>query len=291
MKQQLKESLRENNQSLNDKGYFDSYKDNIFGHAMDKEFQDMFDNGSGGELHSKAEAIHSSSMLSYNIFHVIKKTPISFKGVTYNDVLFEVKLQTIKGSPAPANMDVVLIGEKDGKTHVMFIESKFLEYVGNQKAELSKSYSSKNKWLVTNVDWLKIINAQPTTKGYHEGIKQTITHLFAIHNLLVNHNDVPALASIDIDKTFFEFVNMIYEPDERFKESDSYKAYKNLYSKFVDNIKTVEGLQVVPQWISYSEWWKDTENQYPKELRSYIEERYMKYAKNITKYDTLESLY
>ena len=69
----LKESLREGNPSLNDKGYFDSYKDNIFRHEMDEEFQKMFDNGRGGELHSKAEAIHSSSMLSYNIFHIIKK--------------------------------------------------------------------------------------------------------------------------------------------------------------------------------------------------------------------------
>lgn len=274
----LKEKLRENCHLLNDKGYFDSYKDNIFGHEMDKEFQDMFDNGSGGELHSKAEAIHSSSMLSYNIFHIIKKNPVTFKGVTYNDVLFEVKLQTIKGSHAPANMDVVLTGEKDDKTHVMFIESKFLEYVDNKKSELSKSYSNKNKWIASNVDWTKIIKAQPTTKGYHEGIKQTITHLFGIHNFLVNHN-IPALASIDIDKTSFEFVNMIYEPNETFEESNSYKAYKDLYSEYVKSIKTVKGLQVVPQWISYSEWWEETKIQYPEALRSYIEEKYMKFAK------------
>lgn len=273
----LKDELRDGCQSLNDKGYFDSYKDNIFGHEMDKEFQDMFDNGSGGELHSKAEAIHSSSMLSYNIFHVVKKNPITFKGVTYNDVLFEVKLQTIKGSPAPANMDVVLIGKKDGKTHVTLIESKFLEYVENRNSKLSESYSDKDKWLVKNVDWLKIYNVQPTKKGYHEGIKQAKTHLFGIHNLLINH--VPALKSVDIDKTSFEFVNMIYEPKESFEESNSYKDYMALYSEFVDNIKTVEGLQVVPQWISYSEWWKDTKDQYPEELRSYIENKYMKYAK------------
>lgn len=275
----LKEKLRENNPLLNDKGYFDSYKDNIFDGKMDEMFQDMFDNGSGGELHSKAEAVHSSSMLSYNIFHVIKKTPISFKGVTYHDVLFEVKMQTIKGSPAPANMDVVLIGEKEGKTHVMFIESKFLEYVDNKKSELSKSYENENKWFVKNVDWLNIIKAQPSTKGYHEGIKQAVTHLFGIHNLLINHVNVAALKLVNIEKTSFEFVNMIYEPSESYEESNSYDNYKTLYSEFVDKIKDVSGLKIIPQWISYSEWWKDTENQYPKDLRSYINERYMRYAK------------
>lgn len=273
----LKEHLRKDHQSLNDKGYFDSYRDNIFDGKMDKEFQEMFDNGSGGELHSKAEAIHSSSMLSYNIFHIIKKNPITYKGVTYNDVLFEVKLQTIKGSPAPANIDVVLIGEKESKTHVMFIESKFLEYVDNKKSELSESYKNKKKWLVKKVDWLNIINAQPSTKGYHEGIKQAITHLFGIHNLLINH--VPALKSVDIEKTSFEFVNMIYAPDERFEESNSYDNYKTLYSVFVNKIKDVNGLQIIPKWISYSEWWKETKSQYPENLRFYIEKKYMQHAR------------
>ena len=276
----LKDSLRKGNQFLNDKGYFDSYKDNIFHHKMDEKFQKMFDNGSGGELHSKAEAIHSSSMLSYNIFHNISRNcPITFEGVTYYDVLFELKLLTIKGSPAPANMDVVLIGEKEGKMHVMFIESKFLEYVDNKKSELSSSYSKEDKWLVTNVDWPKIIEAQPAEKGYHEGIKQAVTHLFGIHNLLINNVHVPELKMVDMEKTSFEFVNMIYEPDDRFEESHSYENYKNLYKKFVNKIEDVKGLRIIPRWVSYSEWWKETENQYPEELRSYINMRYMQYAK------------
>jgi hypothetical protein len=245
---------------------------------MDEKFQKMFDDGNGGELHSKAEAIHSSSMLSYNIFHIIKKNPITFRGVTYYDVLFEVKLQTIKGSPAPANMDVVLIGKKGGKMHLMFIESKFLEYVDNKKSELSESYSNKNKWLVTNVDWIKIIKAQPMTNGYHEGIKQAITHLFGIHSFLLKNN-VSELKLVDKEKTSFEFVNMIYEPDNSYEEFESYEKYKTLFNEFVKKIKDTNGLQIIPQWVSYSEWWKDTNEQYPEELRSYIYTRYMQYAK------------
>jgi hypothetical protein len=72
---------------------------------------------------------------------------------------------------------------------------------------------------------------------------------------------------------------MIYEPNESYEESNSYDNYKTFYSEFVNKIKDVKGLQIIPKWISYSEWWKDTENQYPKNLRSYINERYMQYAK------------
>ena len=57
----LKEKLKIG-RSCNSKGYFDSYKDNIFGNEMNNEYQEMFDNGTGGELHSTAEAVHSSAM-------------------------------------------------------------------------------------------------------------------------------------------------------------------------------------------------------------------------------------
>jgi hypothetical protein len=65
---------------------------------MGEAFQNMFNDGSGSELHSKAEAVHSSSMLSYNFFHWIdEEHPFVFEDVIYTKVLFEVKLKTIKG--------------------------------------------------------------------------------------------------------------------------------------------------------------------------------------------------
>ena len=130
---------------VNERGYFCSYRENIYGGQMSEHFQDMFDEGSGGELHSKAEAVHSSSMLSYNFFHWIDdEHPFEWEQVKYTQVFFEVKMKTIKESPAPANMDVVLI-DKD-KKHLLFIESKFTEYTETKKFELSNSYREENKW-------------------------------------------------------------------------------------------------------------------------------------------------
>ena len=72
---------------------------------------------------------------------------------------------------------------------------------------------------------------------------------------------------------------MIYEPDDSYEEFESYEKYKILYNEFVKKIKDTKCLQIIPQWVSYSEWWNDTNEQYPEELRSYIYTRYMQYAK------------
>ena len=184
----LKKGRINEGQTINDNGYFDTYKDNIFGGKMETRFQKMFDEGSGGELHSKAEAVHSSSMLSYNFFHWIDENhTFTWENIEYNQVLFEVKMKTIKGSNAPACMDVVLIDKK--KENLLFIESKFTEYTEAKKFKLSESYRDSNKWFYDKekIDWNEIINYATEAskeKNYNEGIKQIITHLFGIHNLL-----------------------------------------------------------------------------------------------------------
>ena len=124
----LKEKLKIG-RSCNSKGYFDSYKDNIFGNEMNNEYQEMFDNGSGGELHSKAEAVHSSSMLSYNMLHWIDKdNPFVFNGVKYTKVYFEVQMRTLRGRSNPANMDIVLEGETNDKLSLIHISEPTRPY-------------------------------------------------------------------------------------------------------------------------------------------------------------------
>ena len=119
--------------SIDDKYYLESYEDNIFV-AMQPVFYNMFWQGSGSELKSgrrgekpKAAALHSSSMLAYNFFHwICDETPLIYKGVVYNKVVFEEKLRVLKGNNT-ANMDIVLVS-KDNKT-ILFIESKFTEHL------------------------------------------------------------------------------------------------------------------------------------------------------------------
>ena len=285
MKKTIKEALKEYAKSqsveVNDKGYYNSYKDNIFNNEMDDEFQKMFDDGNGGELHSKAEALHSSSMLAYNFFHVIKENNITFKEVTYYDVKFEVKLKTLNARGGYANMDAVLIGkDKSEKPYVLFIESKFLEYTENKSFELSDSYNNPtNRLNHKNDDFLSgLIDAVPKNqKGYLEGLKQIITHLFGIQGFL-NGEKCEALKDIDIPNTNFEFATMVFEPEQGFEESPKYESYRALFKEFNNKIRKMPNLKG-PQWISYSEWWEKVKGQYPKDLQEYLQEKYMNLAK------------
>ena len=289
-KEKLVDTLKEGH-SVNKKGYFCSYRENIFGGQMSEKIQDMFDEGSGGELHSKAEAVHSSSMLSYNFFHWIDNDhPFVWDGIKYTQVFFEVKMKTIKRSPAPANMDVVLIGEKERKKQILFIESKFTEYTETKKYELSDNYTKKDKWYYKDIEWedkwveiLNNIKKEISSKKYKykEGVKQLITHLFGIHSQFVDPCD--RFENIDFKSVNLKFITLIFEPSkDRFEdEHNAYDNYKKLFDDFSANIKDV-GLRVVPEWKSYGEIWEIMRKQIPEDLKNYLWERYMKFAELIT---------
>lgn len=270
--------------AVNKKGYFSSYRENIFTGQMSEDFQNMFDEGSGGELHSKAEAVHSSSMLSYNFFHWIDDNhPFEWDGVKYIQVLFEVKMKTILDSPAPANMDVVLI-DKDRKS-LLFIESKFTEYTETKKFELSKGYQDKDRWFNKNVTWDKIVSYVPERKyKYKEGVKQLISHLFGIHSQFDELCDTLKNVGIDDFNTVnLKFITLVFEPSkDRFKEEhDAYVNYNKLFKDFRTKIQNA-GLKVVPEWKSYGKIWEIMSKQIPEDLKNYLWERYMKFAEQIS---------
>lgn len=263
---------------VNEKGYFDSYKENIFGGQMSSKHQDMFEYGSGGELHSKAEAIHSSSMLSYNFFHWIdEKHPFIWDGTKYTQVFFEVKMKTIINSPAPANMDVVLIDENWQR--LLFIESKFTEYTKTTKFELSNSYKEERKWYNKSVNWEKIVDYIPPKEyKYKEGLKQLICHLFGIHSQFIEPCETFKNKKVDFTTAKLKFITLIFEPSTKFKEEhNAYQNYKELFDDFSSRIEN-KGLKVVPEWKSYGDLWKIMKEQMPEGLKDYISKRYMKFA-------------
>jgi hypothetical protein len=271
--------------SVNKNGYFDSYKKNIFKGEMDPRFQEMFDEGSGGELHSKAEAVHSSSMLSYNFFHWINDShPFEWDGVKYTQVFFEVKMKTIKGSQAPANMDVVLVGKDNNNERcLLFIESKFTEYLENKNKVISGSYKDGNRWYNKDINWKEIVEYVPDKKyKYKEGVKQLITHLFGIHSQFTEVIcDTFTKIGIDYFKSVdLKFITLIFEPSkEKFmEEHEAFEDYKNLFVDFIGKIKKINGLKVLPEWVSYSEIWEEMKGQLPKGLEDYLWKRYMQFA-------------
>ncbi len=288
----LKTALKEGFK-CNDNGYFDSFLDNVYGKRMDQKFQDMFDKGSGNELHSKAEAIHSSSMLAYNFFHWIDGTScFNYDGINYTNVFFEVRMKTLQDSNFPANMDVVLT-DKEHK-HLLFIESKFTEYCETKKWDLSDSYKKENAFN-NNIEWDEIIKAireeviNCKTCKYKDGIKQFITHLFGIANLC---ND-KALAwfnnkkhnILQLEKPFdVKFINLVFEPQkENFNdEHDDFDKYRTLLEnviKIVDNKIKMEKKSLKIEFLTYTDLWNLMKNQIDKDdLKDYLWQRYMRIA-------------
>ena len=299
----IKKALREG-LPCNKQGYLRTFQENVYTGSMQSDFQGMFRDGSGNELDSKAKAVHSSSMLGYNFFHwVTKNRPLTIDGIDYTKVFFEVKMTVLKGTN-PANMDILLIGKKkrDKKIHLLFIESKFLEYLENKEYKLGISYENPQKWQDKDTNWMdflkvvrKCVDEESRCK-YKEGIKQGVSHIFALSNLA--HKNENAISYLlrnnkclghDLNKESIKgadihFINLIFEPSKKcFRdEHEKFDDYKMLYIKFINKVK--EHICIEPLFKTYSDLWKsrEIEEQIKKvnncHLYQYLYERYMRFA-------------
>ena len=302
--------LAEENGSLHSY-YLQKWSDNVWGGTMSSEFQKMYNEGDGRELLCKACAIHSSSMLAYNFFHWINnKSIFRFREIEFDRVVFEVKIPCLKKLRAAkkkageetedgfvcANMDVMLVGKKDGRPHVFFLESKFTEHFSSASSAMRKinaAYYDKDKvrYIVTKYDMPAVVEkfkdkvvANDRQKVYYDGIKQSICHLIAMTNLVDDKNIREAFARrYKIDETStFHFANLLYRPDERFeKEADYYGKYCLLYEEFYKSIKgnyPEEQIKVYSNPLSYTDVWSVMECQINPELKKYLNDRYMREA-------------
>ena len=273
-------------------GYFPSYLNNVYNHSMKPEHQAMFNHGSGSELESKAAAVHSSSMLSYNFFSWIdEQHPFEWDGVCYTKVYFEVQLRTLSCRSNPANMDVVLEGSLYGKRVLLFIESKFLEYMSHGKAELSDSYLNPDKYYVDR-SWNSVayeVRVYGRQSGrYNEGIKQSFCHLAAMDALhsekaLAWFNKNNVLQIDNLDDVEIRFMNAIFSPHPGYKkEHGAYTDYKELYEWFQGFIKSVAEWSIQPQWYSYTDLWNAMRFQLKDSNRiDYLQKKYMDFASHV----------
>jgi len=297
----------------NKNGHFKYFLDNVYQGVMPSHFIQMFLNGSGKELNNHATAIHSSSMLAYNHFHWISQShPLFYNGVKYTEVYFELKLWTLTSSKqAPANMDVVLVGNNElGKVCVLFIESKFTEFLNKRKFDLRRTYLNPDKCfkskhteelckrLSENYDQI----LHDCSNEYGEGVKQGITHLYGIMSLYDNEafnffkNQFPYDSLIynlkGISDAETSFINLLFEPKSDYRDDHkSYESYKALYEDIIDRIAPDKY-----QIVSYSDLWEgkmDKEktdnhglktqiNEFDTCLKDFLWQRYMRFAEGAT---------
>lgn len=278
--------------SVDANGYLCNFLDNVYGNKMNELHRKMFEHGSGSELQSKARAVHSSSMLGYNFFSWIdEQHPFVWEDVTYTKMYFEVQLRTIRRSPAPANMDIVLDGtNKDGKRVLLFIESKFLEYTSKGAYKLSPSYSVKRNYFESRGDWDAIdyemrVETRSQNERYNEGLKQSFCHLIALNALRderalawFNANNVMTID--DINNVDIRFMNAIFRPNEKYAtEHQLYCDYEEYYAWFRRFIEQFVPYSVQPKWFSYSDIWQQMKSQISDQDRiSFLQRRYMDFA-------------
>ena len=149
---------------------------------FDEKFLESI-SGDGNEG-DKNYALKSSSLCALLFFYkVSKENPIHYKGIEYTKAYFEVKN---KVTSKPSNMDVVLIGTKEERDDsILFIESKFSEFIGTGEYSLAKTYRREP---YRHMFFNDVFNYDEQ-KVFQYGLKQLITHYIGIRNFLTSEMD------------------------------------------------------------------------------------------------------
>lgn len=236
-------------------GYVPSNEDNLIDVFENwSEIKNELSNGSGSELNSKFNAVHSSSALCVNNFAPFKlyKDNISFLGFSnLIEATFEKKLPTSLGG-TPPNLDFYLETQHD----IIGIESKFLETLESK----SPNKDNNLKPYLKNESKLSYL-----PEGFIELIKQydsdATKRQLDIAQLLKH-----SIGIIHRSKTKYKFILnsmftkpiliYIYWQPYNWFNIDIYCNHESETIKLSEDIKKF--ITFIP--ISYLEFWKIYEN-------------------------------
>ena len=266
----------------------------IFDLTITPEMRELFKSATGGDgdERSKIVTLHSSSLLAFLCFYDVSNHPIIIDEIDkteYNEVMFEVKNDVINASLGkPSNIDVLLMGENRKK--LLFIESKFTEYLSGGKVFLSsdrykefydllldkldlpfkasfdkvnhKPDKSHSEPFVTEEYCLKSKNGERTSK-YLGGIKQAFSHLLGIAtgpaNQQASGNEAYKMSLLE-NAEEIKFASIVFNCDNgKFEEYN--RLYKSVFKNsnvIIETIKEVLPkrelkLSIIPQLLQYQE--------------------------------------
>ena len=229
-----------------------------------------------GQESRRIRTLHSSSLLCLLCFYgVSEDRPLVIKidgrVVKFTSSSFEVKLPVEKeenGESRPANIDVVLAGkdEKRGKPVMLFLESKFSEYLSWGKYEgisnrvYEKTYSQlcKGRYLnrmgikfetnPENPSYSVLSSINGRTIHYASGIKQMVSHFLGVKNIAVRAKGV----DIYLGEILFKFSGAIDKRNHKFQD------YRHLYEILAEGLNKISDykFKVVGQCFTYQEVFK-----------------------------------
>ena len=242
----------------------------------------LFEAATSGNGNEKPRilTLHSSSLLAFLCFNDIANHPITIDGIVYDEVMFEVKNDVIDASLGnPSNIDVLLMG--DNRKKLLFLESKFTEYLSGGKVTLSPHrYETFYNNLTKKLDCpfsagyptvnSKTDNSQKTqyalykgkkTSEYLEGIKQAFSHLLGIatgpaKKQTKGNEDYTSSLLENADE--IKFASIVFNCD-----NDKFKNYDDLYESVLKNSDVIQEtikevvpkrelkLSIIPQLLQY----------------------------------------
>lgn len=237
----------------------------IFG--LSESARGLFEAATSGDGNEKPRilTLHSSALLAFLCFNDVANHPIIIDKIdetVYNEVMFEVKNNVINNSPGKSNIDVLLMGENRKK--LLFLESKFTEYLSGGKVTLSphrykEFYSKLTKkfdcpfsagYLPVNSKTDKSQKTQYSlytdkeTSLFLDGIKQAFSHLLGIatgpaKNQTKGNEDYTRSLLENADE--IKFASIVFNCDDK-KFDDYNRLYKSVFENsnvIKDTIKDV----------------------------------------------------
>ncbi|MGN0223351.1 MAG: hypothetical protein ACI4AM_04915 [Muribaculaceae bacterium] len=259
----------------------------IFG--LSETTRNLFNAAASGDGNEKERilTLHSSALLAFLCFNDVANHPITIDGTLYDEVMFEVKNDVIDASLGkPSNIDVLLMGENRKK--LLFLESKFTEYLTGGKVELSTeryekfydilfkkctfTFSSdlvdvRNKPDKTHkepyiVEKIRLSTGKKTTDYLH-GIKQAFSHLLGIATGPASEqakgNEAYDQSLLD-NASEIKFASIVFNCD-----NEKFEKYNVLYKSVFENSNAIKeaitevlnkrelNLTIVPQLLQYQE--------------------------------------
>lgn len=162
------------------KGYLKWPQENLLPGIELRDVEDELRGGAGDELRMKFCAVHSSAALAVNSFAYFKKHPsyLYLLGRTnFARPRFERQCPTGLGG-TPPNIDVWL----EGKTEVIAVESKLLEYFTAKEARYSDSY--KREVLNCEDCWWNVLEASKVAGKRYLDVGQLVKHYLGLRRFM-----------------------------------------------------------------------------------------------------------
>ena len=253
-----------------------------------------------GQEWKRITTLHSSSLLALLCFYsVSKQNPIVINGYTFTESYFEVKTQVYEDSES--NMDVVLRGTKGSEKVVLFLESKFSEYLNcgkydeisyeayHETYESLKLFENQLEGLVTEVTEKKnkdnktskqVICIRPSNPRkvpmYCGGIKQMISHYIGVRNYQQKGENAldhcrfkyDAEEHIMLGEILFDFKN-----SQRCHAKDKLTNYQAAYECLAQRVNKQNKIEMFEKLLTYQELFENNKD-YFKQLAPNIKKFY-----------------